>query len=332
MTRATTLRLALPLGAALLLAGCGGGPAASLQPNSPAPTATATTPAAAAPSKPAAAGPVAPLTGLPVAATVSARPAIAVRLPVNGATGLEQADLVYEEWETAYLPRALAIFQSRDVAEIGPVGRVRPADPFVLPSLRPLYANVGGASGTEGLLRAAGITQVTSSAAFTSGAGGRTTSTAAVLAAAPAGAKPPQPVLPIAAAGDAFSTSRLGKAATITVTPPGSAAETWTYSAAAKRWSRAGSPGVSVANLILQTVPYKQVRLRDPDRMALSARVLGRGTCTAVSGGATTPCSWYKRSATAVTGYVDAAAKPLRFAPGPTWILLLPPGSKIAAR
>jgi DUF3048 family protein len=327
VTRATTLRLVLPLGVALLLAGCGGGPAASLQPNT-APTSAATTPAAA-PTTPAATGPVAPLTGLPVTAAVAARPAIAVRLPVSGGTGLEQADLVYEEWETAALPRALAVFQSRDVAGVGPVGQVRPADPFVLPSLRPLYANVGGASGTEGLLRTAGIVQVTSSAAFTAGAAGRTTSTAAVLAAAPAGAKAPAAVLPVAAAGDAFSTSRLSKAKTVTVTPPGSAAETWTYSATGKRWSRAGSPGVSVANLILQTVPYKEVRLREPDRTAQSARVLGRGACTAVSGGTITPCSWYKRSATAVTGYVDAASVPLRFAAGPTWILLLPPGSKI---
>lgn len=329
MSRKTTPRLVLSIGAALLVAGCGGGPAANLQGNSAAPPTAAATPTRTAAAA-AAAGPVAPLTGLPVTAAVAAHPAVAVRLPVSGGVGLEQADLVYEEWETAALPRALAVFQSRDVAQIGPVGQIRPADPFLLPSLRPLYANAGGASGTETQLEAAKVTQVTSSAAFTFGAAGRTTSTAAVLAAAPAGSKPPLAVLPVAAAGDAFSTSHLGKARTVTVTAPGSAAETWTYSATSKRWSRAGSPGVSVANLILQTVPYKEVRLRQPDRTAQSARVLGRGACTAVSGGAVTPCSWYKRSATAVTGYVDAASVPLRFAAGPTWILLLPPGSKIA--
>lgn len=335
MTRATTLatrvRILLPIGAALLVAGCGGGsPAASLDPNSAPPTSAAATSAPPG-TTPAAAGPVAPLTGLPTTAAVAARPAVAVRLPVTGGVGLERADLVYEEWETVALVRVLAVFQSRDAAEIGPVGQVRPADPSLLPSLRPLYANTGGASGTEDLLKKAEVTQVTSSATFTSGAVGRVTSTAAVLAAAPAGAKPPPAVLPVAAAGDAFSTTRLTKARTITVTPPGSAPETWTYSAPAKRWTRAGTPGVAAANLILQTVPYKEVRLRQPDRTAQSARVLGRGSCTAVSGAATTPCSWYKRSATAVTGYVDAASVPLRFAAGPTWVLLLPPGTKIAA-
>jgi hypothetical protein len=156
------------------------------------------------------------------------------------------------------------------------------------------------------------------------------TSTAGVLAAAPAGAKPPPPVLPLAGTGEAFTTSHVGKARTITITPPGAPAETWTYSAAGHSWLRSGTPGVAVANLILQNVDYKQVLLRDPDRFAQSARVLGRGNCTAVSGGTVTPCSWYKRSAASVTGYVDAAGVPLRFAPGPTWVVLLPPGSKLA--
>jgi hypothetical protein len=330
VSRAKSLRwLALPLGAALLAAGCGGDQAANLQPGDAAPAAS--TPAAAATTPAAASGPVAPLTGVPTSAAVAARPAIAVRVPLEGGIGLNNADIVYQEYERSTLLKVLAIFQSKDAAEIGPVGGVRPADPALLPSLRPLYANTGGASGTEGLLEKAAITQVTSSAAYRSGTAGLMTSTAGVLAAAPAGAKPPPPVLPLAGTGEAFTTSHAGKARTITITPPGAPAETWTYSAAGHSWLRSGTPGVAVANLVLQNVDYKQVLLRDPDRFAQSARVLGRGTCTAVSGGTVTPCSWYKRSAASVTGYVDAAGVPLRFAPGPTWIVLLPPGSKLAA-
>ncbi len=332
MSRAKSLRLfALPLGAALLAAGCGSGAAASLQPgDSAAPAATTAAPATTTRT---ASGPVAPLTGLPTSATVAARPAIAVRLPLDGGIGLADADLVYQEYERATLVKVLAIFQSKDAGEIGPVGGVRPADPALLPSLRPLYANTGGASGTEGLLEKAAITQVTSSAAasaYRSGTAGLMTSTAGVLAAAPRGAKAPPAVLPMAGTGEAFTTSHAGKASTITLSPPGAPAETWTYSAAGRSWQRSGTPGVAVANLILQNVEYKDVLLRDPDRSAQSARVLGRGTCTAVSGGTATPCSWYKRSPTAVTGYVDAASVPLRFAPGPTWVVLLPPGSKLA--
>jgi hypothetical protein len=323
--------LAPLLGVALLAAGCAGGQAASLQPGGSATAASA--PAAAATTPAAAAGPVAPLTGLPASAAVAGRPAIAVRVPLDGGIGLNDADLVYQEYEQPALLKVLAIFQSKDAAEIGPVGGVRPADPALLPSLRPLYANIGGASGTEGLLEKAAVTQVTSSgaaSAYRSGTAGLMTSTAGVLAAAPRGSKPPPAVLPMAGAGDRFTTSHASPARTITITPPGAPAETWTYSPAGHSWLRSGTPGVAVANLILQNVQYKQVLLRDPDRLAQSARVLGRGTCTAVSGGTATPCSWYKRSATAVTGYVDAATVPLRFAPGPTWFVLLPPDSKVA--
>jgi hypothetical protein len=116
----------------------------------------------------------------------AARPAVAVRVPLEGGVGLNDADLVYQEYERSTLLKVLAIFQSKDAPEIGPVGGVRPADPALLPSLRPLYANTGGASGTEGLLEKAAITQVTSSAAprrTGPGTAGLMTSTAGVLAA-----------------------------------------------------------------------------------------------------------------------------------------------------
>jgi hypothetical protein len=327
---AKSLRLlALPLGAALLAAGCsGGGPAVSLQPNSAAPSAAATTAAPAATTPAAAAGPVAPLTGQPVAAAVADRPAIAVSLRLESAVGLDKADLVYQEFETPTVVRALALFQSRDATEIGPLGGVRPADPALLPSLRAIYANTGGASGTEELLAKAHVAQVR-----TGFSPGPMASTAGVLAAAPAGSPPPpQAVLPVAATGDAFTSTKAAKARTITVTAPGAQPQTWTYSPTAKRWSLAGVAGVAVSNLILQNVEYKEVRLRDPDRTAQSARVLGRGSCSAVSAETITPCSWYKRAAGAVTGYVDAAAVPLRFAAGPSWVVLLPPGSTVSPR
>ncbi|HEV7657220.1 MAG TPA: DUF3048 domain-containing protein [Mycobacteriales bacterium] len=320
MSRAKTL---LPLGAVLLVAACGGSPTVSLQPASPASpvptTAAATT--AAAPST-AADTPLAPLTATPVSAAVAKRPAVVVSLPLSGAVGLDKADLVYQEYETPRGPRVVAVFQSRDATDIGPVGSVRPLDPQLLPMLRPVYANTGGASGVEELLAKARIAQVSS---------GSTTSTSTVLAAAPAGSLPPTQVLSYASTGDAFTTSLKRSASAVTLTAPGGAAETWTYSAAAKRWTRAGTPGVAVSNLIVQTVEYKAVRLRDPDRDAQSARVLGTGSCYAFSGTTYTPCTWIKRSVPGVTSYVDHASVPLRFAAGSTWVVLMPPGSQQVA-
>ena len=86
-----------------------------------------------------------------------------------------------------------------------------------------------------------------------------------------------------------------------------------------------------MANLIVQTVAYKAVTLKNPLRSAQSARILGRGSCAAFSGGSYTTCHWYKRSPTALTGYTDAAGAVLRFAPGPSWVLLTPPGTQVVA-
>ncbi len=325
MSRAKTLRLVLPLGAALLVAGCGSSaPKASLQPLGTTPaTAATTTPAAAGPTPDA--GPVAPLTGSATTALAAGKPAVAVALPVEGAAGLDRADLVYQEYETRTVLRAVAVFQSLEATGIGPVGQIRPMDPSLLPVLRPVYANTGGASGTETLLARAKITQVTTAAdpaAFDSG----TTSTAAVRTAAAAGTAPP-PLLSYATGTDKLATRLVKKATSLTITAPGSAPETWTYSASARTWNRAGSPGVAVRNLVVQTVQYKDVLLREPDRPARSARVLGRGSCSGFSGGTYTPCSWFKPSPASLTAYVDHDGVPLRFAPGRTWIVLLPPGA-----
>lgn len=318
MSRAKTL---LPLGPLLLAAACGGTPAVSLQPASPVPTTAAASTAAVPTTAPAT--PLAPLTATPVSAAVAKRPAVVVSLPLSGATGLEKADLVYQEYETPSVLRAVAVFQSRDVTDIGPVGSVRPLDPQLLPMLRPVYANTGGASGVEDLLAKAKITQVRSDS---------TTSTSTVLGEAPAGSLPPTPVLTYASGGDAFTTSLKRSATSVTLTAPGGATETWTYSAAAKRWTRAGTPGVAVTNLIVQTVEYKAVRLRYPDRDAQSARVLGTGGCYAFSGTTYTPCTWIKRSVVGLTNYVDHASVPLRFAAGSSWVVLMPSGSKQVAK
>jgi hypothetical protein len=273
------------------LAGCANQPVASLS----APSGPA--PTTAAPTKAVSApadSPRAPLTGLPVSAAVARRPAVVVPVPVLGAVGLDKADVVFQEYETPTAPRAVALFQSRDATAIGPVGQVRSMDPQLLPALHPVYVNAGGGSGVTDLLTKAGVKQVPASG---------TTSTAAGLA-----------------------TAQLRTAAKLTVTVPGGSTETWTYTGG--KWTR---PGVAVTNLVVQTVEYKAVTLKNPPRSVQSARVLNRGSCYAFSAANYTPCGWYKRAADSPSSYSDTAGVALRFTPGPTWVLLVPPGSQVAA-
>ena len=322
MSHFRSRRLARALGLVLLAAaGCASEPVAGLAPTS-APPPTTGTPAATA-AAPTAQAVLGPLTGLPVAGPVAKRPAIVVAVPLVGGSGLDRADVVFQEYERSTTLRAIAVFQSRDADQVGPVGQVRSVDPALLPILRPLYANAGGGSGVTDLLAKAKVARIPAYG---------TTSTTAVLAAAPDGALPPPPIFPYLQAGDAFATTQLRRAGSLSITVPGGTAESWAYSAGTRTWTRSGTAGVAVRNLVVQTVEYKAVTLKDPIRSAQSARVLGRGSCYAFSADRYTRCSWYKRSATGLTNYADTAGVPLRFAPGPTWVVLVPPGSALVAR
>jgi len=329
----------LPFGAALLLiAGCGQGERASLQPAAPAssaPTAAASpTPTGATAAAPGA-GPVAPLTGLPVSAAVARRAAVAVPVPLSGGLGLDRADLVFQEYENPGVLRAIALFQSQDAPRVGPVGQVRPVDPLLLPVLRPLYGNTGGSTGIVGRLQDAEVIDVSTAArpsAYESGTDGLTTSTRSLLAAAPLGAPPPKPQRSYSDGTEPLATGGLRTAGSVSITVAGNPTERWVWSATQRRWTRSGAPRLSVANLVLQTVEYKTVQLKKPIRTVHSARVLGRGACSAASAGKVATCSWYKPSDTALTGYVDAAGVPLRFVPGPTWVVLVPKGSAVVVR
>ena len=102
----------------------------------------------------------------------------------------------------------------------------------------------------------------------------------------------------------------------------------------------AGGPRVSVANLVVQIVAFKTVYLsRKYGQTAQSARVIGTGPATVFSagspgaapgsGGTAAAGTWVKPGLAAVTNYLDASRVPMDFAPGPTWIMLAPAGTRI---
>ena len=94
---------------------------------------------------------LAPLTGLifPAASPLVRRPALAVKIEntpdARPQSGLEKADIVYEEEVEGGITRFIAIFQSRDAAVIGPVRSARPEDPDILRQYGAILAFSGGA-------------------------------------------------------------------------------------------------------------------------------------------------------------------------------------------
>jgi hypothetical protein len=102
---------------------------------------------------------VAAFTGLPTDATITARPALAVK--IDNAEGgdpqwnLTAADMVFEE-NVEGVTRFVAVFQTNTPDRIGPVRSARTSDIDILASLnRPILAWSGGNPGVTGAVRGA---------------------------------------------------------------------------------------------------------------------------------------------------------------------------------
>ncbi len=118
------------LGGAALLAACGG---KSKEP--PAPATVPSTAAAPAPTT-VPPPPVFPLTGMPADPARSGRPAMTVKIDnapqARPQSGIDVADLIYEEVVEGGVVRFAAVFHSNDAGTIGPVRSVRAEDALIV--------------------------------------------------------------------------------------------------------------------------------------------------------------------------------------------------------
>lgn len=327
-------RLAMVSGVALLVAGvagCGSAPAATPR-TAPLDTASATA-SVAAPVAPTPTGTPAPLTGLPVSATVARRPTLAVDVSSTPAPrGLDTADIVFEEISSPV--RFIALYQSRDAASVGPIAEARPVDSQLLAGGTPAVAYSGGPKGSVTQLQKAGVVDVGYQAqpsAYQADGGSVYASTAALFGLA-RGALPAGPQLTFSLAGEPLASKGATPAAALTLTLPGGAVQRWAYAPATKSWRRADL-GVRVTNLILQEVPYRQLELQHGQGVFVpSAKVIGTGRSTVLSGAAVVRGTWIRKGAKQLTNFLDPGSAPVRLAPGASWVVLVPPGSTVAVR
>jgi hypothetical protein len=87
-----------------------------------------------------------------------------------------------------------------------------------------------------------------------------------------------------------------------------------------------------VTNLLLQTVPYKLVKpIARSETTVPSARVLGTGAATVLTGPYAAAGRWSKAGIAKLTNYGDASGVSIRLTPGTSWVALLPAGSTVHA-
>ena len=299
--------------------------------------------------------PFAPLTGLPLTDQARlSRPALVVKVENAPASrpqsGLDVADVVYEEIVEGGITRFLAVFHSTDADLIGPVRSLRPSDPDIIAAFGGLFAYSGGIPNfVEILRRTPGITDVGvdlldegPDKPYTRRAG-RTapnnlyTSTSKLYARAPrTDARPPGRFAEFLPAGQPFSAAGATPAVNLTATI-GITTVVFNYDAQSMTYRRSGlAEGAGVVaptNLIVQFTSYEETDDTDLTTTTVEKAVtVGSGDAIILSGGMAVRGRWSKPSATAFTTYTDASGTPIRLSPGRTWVELARNGAAATTR
>lgn len=290
-----------------------------------------------------------PLTGLE-SGPVLPHPALAVKiensLDARPQTGLNSADMVWEEVVEGGITRFVAVYHSTMPAEIGPVRSVRPMDPAIAAPLHGLFAFSGGQAGYVSAVGDAGM-QVLS---FDQGNDGfyRIDSRRAPhnVYAAPltllGQADPEHQAAPVAqfdlaaTAAEATAPTTGTPATVLNLTLSGLSHPQWTWSAPDATWVRAegttpavesdGTP-LRATNVVVVRVDVVTTGATDPAGNPVPESVLeGRGEALVATGGTTLQVTWVKDTVADRLVLLDAAGNPVRLAPGRTWVELVPNG------
>jgi len=338
---------------AVLVAGLGLGSLAACDSDATAPAATsapATTTTPPPPPPPPPPPVLWPLTGLE-SGPAPPRPALAVKIEnsfdARPQTGLNAADVVWEEVVEGGITRYVAVYHSNVPPEIGPVRSIRPMDPAIAAPLHGLFAFSGGQRQYIDAVAAAGL-QVLS---HDGGAAGfhriRSRSAphnvyadpnALFAQADPAHAAPPAPQFDYAAAGTEPTAVTGGTpAATVQLTLSRSSRPVWTWSQPDGRWVRAegttpaveadGTP-LRATNVVVLRVDVVATAAKDPAGNPVPETVMvGSGEALIATAGRTLPGRWTKNAVGDRLFLTGPDGNQVRLAAGNTWVELVPNGS-----
>ena len=326
--------LAVVAASAVGLAACGGGSdqAAAKHKPKPPPTTTTTIPV-----------PTAPFTGLPDPKGFSqTRPSLAVKIEntpeARPQSGLDVADVVYEEVVDGGITRFWAIFNSAAPVNIGPVRSVRAMDPYVVKPLGGVIAYSGGTEPNVALIRATQLVWVDENNA--GDAFFRERSRAAphnlygrsdLLFERGGTPVPPQPIFQFLGEGASFS----GQPVTgMHLNYDQGYDVTYQWDAAVngwKRFQRTNEPFMAVGTTFgpVQVAPTNVVVMFVPYEGAGEGNLIGSGDAWIFSNGQLVKGRWTKLYQGVAPSYTDAAGAPILLTPGRTWVELLPTGRTV---
>jgi len=260
-----------------------------------------------------------------------------------GPWGLKSADVVFEEFASPV--RYVAVYQSRQARSAGPITSTEPSDVQALTVLHPLIGYNGAkAPFFIGALDKSKVTDAGyagHSSLYATTPQGLAASTRAISRSVRGSGAPP-PLFRYRGAdsgADTLAANGVSRVSSVQVAVPGNGTQDWTFDSHADRWKlTSGGPNAEAANLVIQTVPFKDIGInRNYGVTVQSAQVIGTGRVEVFSGsasgkdgGTAATGSWSKPHLGAVTNYFDDKGFPMAFEAGPTWIILAPSGTHVS--
>jgi Protein of unknown function (DUF3048) N-terminal domain/Protein of unknown function (DUF3048) C-terminal domain len=292
--------------------------------------------------------PTCPLTGLPApGGTVPQRPAMAVKIDNYPAgrpqSGLDKADIVFEEPVEGGITRYAAVFQCQDVPLIGPARSARNIDIGILGQLgTPLLAHVGGINPVLANINASPLVNVDlgSSNSLMIHPPGKVppdadyTSTSIVYGTHPSMTTPPQPLFSYSAAPPGGGTP----VSSVNINFSGTSNVTWKWNATTntfQRYYNATTPDMLANNVQNQTpnvvVQYVQISHgpwaeNSGGGLEVQADLYpnASGTAEIFRNGMAYTATWHRGALGDPTQFVNAFGVPIPLQPGSTWVELVP--------
>ncbi len=289
-----------------------------------------------------------PLTGLDRPDGGPRRPAVAVKIENTASarpqSGLESADIVFEEMVEGGLTRFNAIFHSQTPEEIGPVRSVRPMDTAIAAPFGAILVYSGGVPQFEAKVKAAGLRGYNEDEAL--GASYRVNWRRMphnLYLSIPKlfekvgieGVPEPDSAFDFARNGENPTVVDAGvPAGQILVNFPSARVRfDWNGS----KWQRVDE-GMAVAarsgaplqadNVVVIKTTTIETTVRDAAGFPVPETVLeGGGQAYVATGGKVMDAEWYKDSEGSPLRLTDVAGAPIVLAPGQTWVELLAAGS-----
>jgi hypothetical protein len=295
-------------------------------------------PASTAPS-----GPPCPLTGAPSSGQVPERPALAIKVDnypqARPQSGINQADIVYEEPVEGGITRLVAVFQCQSPTLIGPIRSARAVDVPILDQLsRPVFLHAGGIDPVLALLQDGNLIDdnVFDHASIIQSLAGRSAPYDTYVSAAGAWSLDPKDTAPPAPVFTYATTAPAGTpVATLHIPFSGTNDTLWTWNASSGKWllSYQGTPAtvqgggqISTTNIVVQTVQvtYGPWLENNVGGYEVQSKMTGSGPLVVLRNGVAVSGTWSRESLSDVTTLTASNGSPIMLAPGPTWVEIVP--------